>query len=397
MPQTSEQQNNGRASREQQSAAERTEISILRYILDHPSSTRRDTAQGLRLSFPNVCRLVAGFQEQGTVVEDHLKQTGKRGPRSKTLSLKADLGCTIGVDLESTHVRGIILDFSNEICGVFRKPITADASGDRVVSSVAEAAVSLVHTAREQSLHVSAVGLALPGPVIDQANGRVRTELQGGRAEMEFVPTVREACGVDTYATANDICFALGHHRLRHSDEDTTDLLVLNRFGLSAAMVRGGDLYSGHLGLLPYGTGRPIRHYRDVCTGSAILRQARSGNDGRSFQELISSPEDPLVSKWLATAIPAFAQAVFSAALMYSPDRLIIEGIFNNLSKDVRTEMIGTVEEEIARLGMPAPEVSFFEGDDLMGARGAAFIARDQIADDLITDIVRAGRDSHDR
>lgn len=392
MPQSRQQPKKGK--REQQSAAERTGLRIIRYVLDHPAATRRDAAHDLHLSFPNVCRLVVGFQEQGSLVEEDLKQTGKRGPRSKTLSLRATLGCTIGVDLESTHVRGIVLDFSNEIRGVFRRPITADATAETVVSMVVGATRTLVASAQEQDLEVFAVGLALPGPVIDDSLGKVRTELQRGRAEMEFVPAVQSECGTDTYAAPNDICFALGHHRLNHSRDSKMDVLVLNRFGLSAAVVHDGELYSGHLGLLPYGVETPMRHYRDVCTGGSILRLARSRNDSRQFQELMSSPNDPFVREWMASAIPAFAQAIYSAAMMYSPDRLIIEGIFNKLPKEVRGELMGTVESEITDHGMALPEISFFEGDDLMGARGAAFVARDHVADDIITGLVRAGRDS---
>lgn len=394
MPNSGRQPKMGKALREQQTAARRTGLNIVRYALDHPSSTRRDTAHGLHLSFPNVCRLVADFQEQGVLVEDHPRQTGKRGPRSQTLSLRADIGCTVGVDLESTHVRAVILDFSNETRGVCRMPIAAGTGGDAVVSMVADAARAMVGSAREQGLQVFAVGLALPGPVIDQPRGRVRTELQGGLADMEFVPIVQEACDAVTFATANDICFALGHHRMHHSRDSEMDMLVLNRFGLSFAVVRDTESYSGYLGLLPYGSEPPVRYYRDVCTGSSLLRLARSRNDRRPFQELISSPHDPLVRQWLDSAIPAFAWAIYSAAMMRCPDRMIIEGIFNKLPREVRAGTLEVVQSQMARLELAPPEVSFFEGDDLMGARGAAFAARDHIAEEVITGVLRAGRDA---
>ena len=285
-----------------------------------------------------------------------------------------------------------MLDFGNEIRDVYRKPISAEANGSVVVSMVAETARALVESAHEQGLSVSAVGLALPGPVLDPALGRVRTGLQSGRAEMEFVPDVRRESGVETYAAANDICFALGHHRMHPTRDGKADLIVLNRFGVSAALIRGAELYSGHLGLLPYGTQQPMVRYRDVCTGGAILRLARSRGDSRQFQELISSPNDPLMIEWLASAIPAFAQAIYSAAMMYCPDRLIIDGIFNILPKEVREEMTGMVRGEMSRMGIAAPEIGFFQGDDLMGARGGAFVARDQVADEVITSIVRTGK-----
>ncbi len=381
-------------ARGHQTSAERTGLRILRYILDHPGATRRDAARDLHLSFPNVCRLVAGFQEQRSVVEQDTKQTGKRGPRSKTLSLRADQGCTIGVDLEATHIRGIVLDFANSIRSVYRMPVNADATPESVVAKVAAASASLVASAGSQNLEIYAIGLALPGPVINQGLGRVRTELQGGLAEMQFVPAVRAQCPVETYAAPNDICFALGHHRMQHSRDIRMDVLVLNRFGLSAAVVHDSELYSGHLGLLPFGNETPTRHYRDVCTGGAILKLARGRGDHRHFQELISSPEDPFVREWTNNAIPAFAQAIYCAVMMYSPDRLIIEGIFSRLPREVRASVLDRVEREITRLGIALPEITFFEGDDLMGARGAAFVARDHIADDVILEVVRRGRES---
>jgi len=381
-----------RVTRDQQRAAERTSLAILRYVLNHPTATRKDTAQSLQLSYPNVCRLVTFFQEQEVLVEEQSKQTGKRGPQSKTLSLRADLGCTVGVDLESTHIRAIALDFANEFRGVFRRPITGDIKPENIISMVADTARSMLDLAHEQYLQIGAVGLALPGPVIDEQKGRIRTELQGGVADLEFVQAVQDKCDVATYATANDLCFALGHHRMNPPLDSRAEMLVLNRFGLSAVLVRGDQLLTGNLGLLPYGTDLPLRHYRDVCTGAALLRLARSHGVSRQFQDLISSPADPITIEWLSTATPAFAEAIYSAAMMYSPDQLIIEGIFSKLPKEVRANMIRLIENEMTRLGMTPPRVSFFEGDDLMGARGAAFLARDRVADDIITKILQPGR-----
>lgn len=389
----SSKQKQTKVTRDQQRAAERTSLAILRYVLDHPTATRKDTAHSLQLSYPNVCRLVTLFQEQGILVEEELKQTGKRGPQSKTLSLRSDLGCTIGIDLESTHIRAIALDFANEIRDVLRQPITRDVEPEDIVSMVSEAARAMVKTASDQGLQISAVGLALPGPFIDEPSGRIRTELQSGTADLEFVQPVQDACGIDTYATANDLCFALGHHRMHPPHDGKAEMLVLNRFGLSAVLLRGDQLINGKLGLLPYGTELPLKHYRDVCTGGSLLRLAKSHNDTREFLDLLASPTDPMVAEWITTATPAFAEAIYSAAMMYSPDQLIIEGIFSRLPKEIRTDMTTLIENEMTRLGLTPPEISFFEGDDLMGARGAAFVARDRIAEAVITDILQAKRE----
>jgi predicted NBD/HSP70 family sugar kinase len=193
----------------------------------------------------------------------------------------------------------------------------------------------------------------------------------------------------------NSYCFAAGHHRIHHSRETGIEMLVLNRFGLAATIVWDGRLYTGasyyagDLGLLHCGTGAPGLRYKDVCTGSALLALAQRRNETRSFQELLQSPNDPLVQEWLSDAIPAFAQAIYAAVIAYNPDRVMIEGIFNKFPEDVRRRVIDTVNSEITHSSNMVPPIGFFEGDDLMGARGAALLARDTVADNVLADLIR--------
>lgn len=364
-------------------------------MLDHPNSTCRAAADDLGMSFPNVCRLVSEFKGSGILIDGDPKQTGRRGPWSQAVMLRAELGCSIGVDIEATHVRGLILDFAGNAVCVLRKPISQSASSDEIVSSVADIGGELMSAARERKLDVYAVGLGLPGPVVDVKLGRVRTDLQMGELTVEFAPAVEEACGMEITCSPNSYCFAAGHHRIHHASETGIEMLVLNRFGLAATIVWDGRLYSGashysgDLGLLPCGIGASGRRYQDVCTGAALLELARQRNDDRSFQELLRSQDDPLVQEWLMEAIPGFAQAIYSAVIAYNPDRAIIEGIFNKFPEAIRRQIIDTVVAEITHNSNMVPSIGFYEGDDLMGARGAALLARDNVADDVLSDLIR--------
>ncbi|MCX6376521.1 MAG: ROK family protein [Armatimonadetes bacterium] len=394
MPSDSSDSNN--STKRRQKAAERTGINLLRYVLDHPHATSRAIATDLGMSFPNVCRLVSEFKGSGTLVSGASKQTGRRGPRSQAVMMRPDLGCSIGVDLEATRVRGVKLDFAGEVVNVVRKPIAPSAGPEEVVSSVADVAGVLTKSAREKSPNVCALGLALPGPLVDAEMGRVRTELQFGVADIEFVPAVRGACGMEVGAFANIYCFAAGHHRIYSPREKGVEMVILDRFGLAAAVVWNGRLYTGathyagDLGLLRCGEGYPGRTYRDVCTGASLLRLARQRDVDKSFQELLQSPNEPVVREWLRDAVPAFAQAIFAAVIAYNPDRVVIEGIFNRFPPKIRRQIIRAVNEELAEIGSTPPSIRFFEGDDLMGARGAALLARDAVADSVLAEIVRS-------
>lgn len=379
-------------SRQKQSAAERTSVNILRYIMDHPSASRRTIAEDLALSFPNVCRIIAGFQENGTLTVDEMKQIGKRGPRSRTLSLSNSLGCTIGIDLEATHLRAVALDYANEIVAVRRKPVPYAASAEDMVGLVAKMARDMVGLAKRKRLAVHAVGLGLPGPVIDESTGGVLTQLQTGVGKVEFVPMAQKASELPTFSAANTLCFALGHHRFCHPRERDTEMVVLNRFGLGVCVLRRDERFSGELGVLPFGQGATASHYRDVCTGASLLRFARSRGDYRDLHVIISSPDDPLVKQWLIAATPAFAQAVYCGIVMFAPDRVVIEGIFSSLPNHIRASIIRIVTDELETVGLSVPSIGLFEGDDLMGARGAALVARDRIVDGVLTQLVRATR-----
>jgi predicted NBD/HSP70 family sugar kinase len=393
MPKDSLTSNN--SSPRRQKAAERTGVNLLRYMLDHPNSTCRAAADDLGMSFPNVCRLVSDFKAAGILLDGEYKQTGRRGPWSQAVMLRPELGCTIGVDLEATRVRGLVLDFGGNAVTVVRKPIIGTSGLDEIVSSVAEVAQELVDAARARKLEVYAVGLGLPGPVVDVAMGRVRTHLQMGEVTVEFASAAETACGMSVVCSPNSYCFAAGHHRIHHTRETGIEMLVLNRFGLAATIVWDGRLYTGashyagDLGLLHCGTGAPGLRYKDVCTGSALLALAQRRDETRSFQELLQSPNDPLVQDWLSDAIPAFAQAIYAAVIAYNPDRVVIEGIFNKFPEDVRRRVIDTVNSEIAHHSNMVPPIGFFEGDDLLGARGAALLARDTVADEVLADLNR--------
>lgn len=375
--------------RRQQKAAERTGVNLLRHFLNHPDSTCGAAAADLRMSVPNVCRLVAGFKEAGILVGDTYKQTGKRGPRSLALRIKPDLGCAIGVDLEATHVRGIALDFANNPIGILRQPIPETAGPNEVICAVAEVAGVLETAAEEQGFPISAVGLGLPGTLHHDFGGN-RAHFQFGPALLEFVPVVQGVCGVKTVIGKNSHCFAIGHHRTAPSRG--IEAVVLNRFGVSAAAMLDGNILTGasnlagEVGMIKYaGTSRRLQ---DVCTGSAILTLARRRGDRRSLQEILSDPEGPIIREWLETAIPAFAQAVFITVAMFNPHHLIVEGIFNQFHESVHEAVRNAMARDLSDLTDAPPPIEFNQDDGLMGARGAAFLARDSVADEILAGVV---------
>ncbi|MBP6964931.1 MAG: ROK family protein [Armatimonadetes bacterium] len=383
------------SARRRQKSAERTNVSLLRYVLDHPGATCKAAAKDLAMSLPNVFRLVAGFKESGLIVGRQQKQTGRRGPWSQVMSLRSSLGATIGVDVEATNVRGVVLDFANEVVAEMRHPLPPSAGPEEIVSAAAGVALSLVGESRRRSLEACAVGLGLPGPVNDVTRGSVRTELQFGKASLEFVPLVESKCGLPVTSAGNAYCFTAGHHRIHKPRGTGIEMVVLNRFGLAATLIWDGRLYTGashyagDLGLLPYGSHG--RRYSDVCTGSSLLKWARRHGDDRSFYDLLRSPDDPLVREWLGEAVPAFIQTICNAVVIYNPNSVLIEGLFNRFSEETRRRILDGALDEISRIGNMLPEIAFFDGDDLMGARGAALMARDSVADQILSRLLIPG------
>ncbi|MDI6828521.1 MAG: ROK family protein [Armatimonadota bacterium] len=346
------------------------------------------------MSFPNVCRLVAKYKNDGLLIEGEQQKTGRRGPWSRAIAIRGDVGCCIGVDLEATNVRGVALDFSNKVTDVLRQPITPSDGPDEIIRAVTQVASGLVKKAKKRKNNVYAIGLGLPGPVIDKELGRVRTHLQFGYGTLEFVPAVQDATGVRTSATANTFCFAVGHHRMNTARGKGIEMIILNRFGIAATVIWNGNLYTGashyagDIGLLPCNIVSPARPLKEVCTGASLLRFAQERGDQQAFQDLLVNPNQETVIQWLEDAVPAFAQAIYFAVMLYNPDRVLIEGIFNGMPAEVRDEILTRVKDEVMRAGNMIPEINFFEGDDLMGARGAAMLARDEVADEIFDGLI---------
>ena len=96
--------------------------------------------------------------------------------------------------------------------------------------------------------------------------------------------------------------------------------------------------------------------------------------------------------EWLEEAVPAFADAIATAVVAYDPDRILIEGIFRRFPPGFRAKVAERLNQELTQVGRKAPPIEFFEGDDLRGARGAALLARDRVADRMIGEILKTGR-----
>src|SRR5262249_15249898 len=129
---------------------------------------------------------------------------------------------------------------------------------------------------------------------------------------------------------------------------DRVEMLVLVRFGIGVAILWDGRLYrgashAGDLGLLRSAMAACGRRYVDLCAGSSLLRLERQRGGRRTLVELMQAIDDPLVGGWLETAVPAFAEAVFTSIVMYGPDRTVIEGIMNLLPLSRREEILERV------------------------------------------------------
>jgi glucokinase len=408
-----------------QVAALRAQIRLLRYLLDNDGSTASAAARALQVSVPTVSRLVTAFRASGVVVPRERRPTGRRGPWSLVLSLSPRLGCSIGIDFEATRLRGVIVDFANAVRYEERRAIPARSRADAIVRIAIDLARRLVGRAKRARLTPRAIGLGLPGPIVDVDRGQIETELQFGKAVVEFVPAVEAACGIPVVAAPNTYCFAVAHHRfpreptpgrrrsavaqgdqagsvgavVAQGDQAgparaAVEMLVLVRFGIGVAILWDGRLYrgashAGDLGLLRSAMAACGRRYVDLCTGSSLLRLERQRGGRRTLVELMQATGDPLVGGWLETAVPAFAEAVFTSIVMYGPDRTVIEGVMNLLPLSRREEILERVYGEVDRVGLTRRPVEFFEGDDLMGARGAALLARDQIAAETLEAVVR--------
>jgi predicted NBD/HSP70 family sugar kinase len=316
-------------------ANERRVLDALRTL--GPSS-QATLARATGLSRQTVHNLVGALTANG----DARVGAGANG-REVLVSLRAETGVVIGVDVEYEMARAVLIDLpTGSRTDGKPAPLSATRAAaahdiDVIVGLVEELMASCDVTRAD----VRGVGVSLPQPYDSRKKALAPSPLMPGWAAEPIVPILSERLGVDVIAENDANAAALAEAKWG-AGRDCPDLVyVMAAYGVGAGVVSGGTLFRGGTGMAGEIGHVTLDDRGPVCTcgkrgdlsslasGRALVSQMRAlGETEATLGGLITAARsgDLLASRLVADAGRYFGLALAHVVGILAPSRIVLGG-----------------------------------------------------------------------
>lgn len=257
---------------------------VLRTIYDAGKISRAEIARLTLLTKVTVSEIVAELIETGLVAEVGLRpSTGSAGGKSSILlSVIDDAFHMIGVELESSELRGAVVNLRGEVRHYIHRPLEMQ-DGHVSVDQLYALVDDLIPLTDRPLL---GIGVGAPG-LMDSTRGVVRQAVNVGWENVPLGSLLNERYHMPVYLANDSQVTALAEHIFGAGRGENNLAVVLVGLGMAAGIILNGQLYLGdsfgageigHISIRP-DDGQLCRCGRRGCletvAGSlAILRRA---------------------------------------------------------------------------------------------------------------------------
>jgi predicted NBD/HSP70 family sugar kinase len=159
----------------------KTELTIFKLILQHPSISRVELAREARLSTAAITAIVSSLWDRNLLVEGETP-SGRVGRRRIGLRLRSELGYVVGVDLGTYNLRIAITDLSGVPLAKRTVPTQMWLGRPAVLERCFSLVRKLIAEAGVHTASVRGIGFAFSG-VIDVAAGKILSYPRPGLME----------------------------------------------------------------------------------------------------------------------------------------------------------------------------------------------------------------------
>ena len=225
----------------------------------HGPLSRADIARRTELTVQTVSNLVRQLLELNLVREDGRRQEG-RGAPSVTLSLNANGGFAVGLDLDRDHLTGVLVDLTGQV----RQRIGLDLH----FPSPEDALDKLTHCVHQlvdrQGLTIDqlwGVGIGIPGPMHQDPSGKgtyvMNPKAFPGWHNVPIADELKERLNLPVFLENNATAAAMGERQYGRGQEFNTFFYIYFGSGLGGGLVMRGQPFegftgnSGEIGYLP--------------------------------------------------------------------------------------------------------------------------------------------------
>jgi len=365
----------------------------LRMLKRGAAYSRAELARELDLTRATIGRAIRDLIDAGLIVEIPDRPDGGRlGRPGSGIRLNPRGAYSIGVDVSSISLTGVLVDLDMRVVGRIRVPIGPDVEDVAgVVERIAQFPARLLAASDVDPKLVQGVCVSAPG-LVDQ-NGTVVVapflhwhdvplrQLLASRKDLPWPVTV-----------CNDaVAFATAEQAVVNDKEAQNMLLLLLTEGLGGAIVQRGQIFGGahgyagelgHMvmaaspGAIPTQTFELLAGYErfrpflpdDRSLEDGLMLLAAAGND----------PRVPALDIVFDTWAEVLAAGLLNLIYLFDPEKVVLGGPLSLLFPRVRSRVTALVAKNLLH-GFPRPPIHITRFGADGAAVGAASVVRDSI------------------
>lgn len=352
--------------------------------------SRADIARELRLTRATAGKVIAVLLQADLAVElTEPQEMGKVGRPGIRVALNPKGAFFIGIDLSSTWVAGVLVDFSGNLLNKIVVPNSKNfRDSEGVAEIIADLARRLVVGAGVDTKRVRGVGISVPG-IVDR-NGVVVSAKLLEWEDIDIGQLVTTSLGAPWPIRVCNDAVALSAAIGALDTHDTEDLLVvLLSEGVGAAIIRNGRVaegvggFAGEIGHMVLSANPEDAKSKTLgLLGGygpflSLLPSEQSIAEGLASLAAIRDP-GKLLNDTLDTWAAVISVGLLNLIHILNPARIVLGGPLAVLFTRIQTRVDTVLQENLLHgLTLPPIEVAGIEADTV--ALGAAGTVRDSI------------------
>lgn len=345
-------------------------IGVLRSVLAHGRTSRREIIDESGLSKATVSRLVRALVEDGVIAEGPVISGPAGGRSTRTIEFKGDAGLVCGIDIGGTTTRFVLTDQRARLVAAWRLPSPQTSTAAEVAGWIADEVLSACTRNGGQSPAVTVVGV--PG-VVDGDGSQIRFSpnlpmIEGtdfARSLAERLPGRHQIENDSNLALVGELC-AGAAAGCRNAVMITVGTGVGAGVALDGKLLRGQRGLVGEFGMLPVELDGTT--LEDVVSGLGISTAAHALGLAETDAAAVLSSVGPGPQAALrARVLSALYASCVAASVAYEPEMIVFGG---GVSESLAGSLPG-LRERLAEVLDPVPQLSVSLLGDPAGALGA--------------------------
>jgi len=330
--------------------------------------SRADIARHTELTGQTVSNLVRELLDLRLVREGERRSEG-RGAPSTTLALNPDGAYAVGLDLDRDHLTGVLVDLTGNVR--HRIHVELDApSPTETLDLMTDTVATLIKRQRIRRDQVSGLGVGVPGPMHQTADGKeylVNPKAFPGWHNIPLAGWLRDKLRMPVFLENNATAAAIGEHWYGAGQQIGTFFYIYFGSGLGGGLVMNGrpiEGFTGNAGEIGYlptvlaGNSASIADAEASHVGlhfnmPRLYEQLRQdGTEARTLEDLdaLLVAGHPRLLRWMDNASDHLTGLVLAVEYLIDPEAIcfggrlsdrILGGLMDRVARQLPARRIG--------------------------------------------------------